>query len=149
MVQSERWLQVKIRGIFLHYLKNDRFPSWVQVNNTGPFASTEKLLYCTVVTGEFCFLLVLWRYDRDNTPLRLFMLTEYTEPYNQPFLSIYLHEKDRLLHGSHEHKFYAQERTCISPQKMSWPVWSWSIDVTSLSNNNLDIARPVLKLNTW
>lgn len=45
---------------------------------------------------------------------------------------------------------YSDKReTCASPQKMSWPAWSWSIEVTSLSKTDFLIILPVLKLNTW
>jgi hypothetical protein len=61
-------------------LKKDRFPSWVQVSKTGPRASREKLLYCTVVTGDLCLLLLRWRWERDNTPVWEFIFTEYIHP---------------------------------------------------------------------
>lgn len=61
-------------------LKKDRFPSWVQVNNTGPRARREKLLYCTVVTGDLCLPLLRWRWERDNIPVWEFIFTEYIHP---------------------------------------------------------------------
>lgn len=42
-----------------------------------------------------------------------------------------------------------QAHTRPQAQKISWPVWSWSIEVTSLSKTVLLIILPVLKLNTW
>lgn len=59
-------------------LKNDKLPSRDKVSNTGPRASKEKVLYCTVVTWDLC--LARWRWDRDSAPVREFIVTVYTHP---------------------------------------------------------------------
>lgn len=44
---------------------------------------------------------------------------------------------------------YQLRHTWESPQNISCPVWSWSIEVTAPSNVVLFIILPVLKLKTW
>jgi len=61
--------------LFNSNLKNDKLPSWVQVSKTGPFASKEKVRYCTTVTGDLLLLPFLLRCERDNAPVRESILT--------------------------------------------------------------------------
>jgi len=47
----------------------------VHVSKTGPFASKEKVRYCTTVTGDLLLLPFLLRCERDNAPVRESILT--------------------------------------------------------------------------
>lgn len=81
LISASRW-RSNVKDLLCRSdLKKDRFPSWVHVSNTGPWARTEKLRYCTVVTGDLRQLLFRWRWVRDNAPVWESIVTEYIHPY--------------------------------------------------------------------